>query len=298
MWASIDRFIRRGVALGVVITSLPSGVCATPTPAPAVTPEPEICPISVLVSPLKGQPGVAVFSLWADGTAGVATGSIVAYAGGLRYTIPFAKAIAADIRRSAVLPTPIPVRFPTATSVESAYVSALGTDECPIREPYESAALTGVVQTDGPPAPVSYVDWSTAWVAFQKRAAEAVAEPAPAGEPADALTCTKPYARQHLLRGENPIVPPIAQQRGEAGTVTIRVSIAADGSLLGARVDLITRGLDEFVIRAALEAARKTTYAPGIYRCRPVGGTYLFLVQFGVAPPVRADDPTRWTSSP
>lgn len=65
---------------------------------------------------------------------------------------------------------------------------------------------------------------------------------------------------------------------GIQATAQVQVTLDAVGHVTDARIysSTGTMSLD----RAAVEAARRSTYAPSIVDCQPAGGTYLFKVDF------------------
>lgn len=102
-------------------------------------------------------------------------------------------------------------------------------------------------------------------------------EPGPTGPPATpAPACSEPYVSAHTIDAISPSAPEDAA--GMEGTAEIQVSLDAAGRVTDVRVYHSTgsMGLD----RAALDAARRSTYAPQIVDCQPAGGTYLFRVDF------------------
>lgn len=65
---------------------------------------------------------------------------------------------------------------------------------------------------------------------------------------------------------------------GIQATAEVQVTLDAIGRVTDARIysSTGTMSLD----RAAVDAARRSTYAPSIVDCQPTGGTYLFKVDF------------------
>lgn len=234
-----------------------------------------LCPLGVRVDQLPERDDEAVFSLWADDRAGRATGTLVMYAGNLRYRIPFAAAVAADNRNTKVLPTPIVVRFARATRVDSAYVASLNDAPCIIRNPFVRSALQGNTEAYGSDDGSVYPNWSKAWRTFLELAAAAPALPAPDAEAVDDPACAQPYVTAHPTNAVTPVTP---DHTPYDGRVVIALAIDTDGSLLGLRVEKSSR-LPE-VDAAAVDAARRSRFAPQIYRCDPVTGATLFDVRF------------------
>jgi hypothetical protein len=275
--------VGRGAVYGVALVLFLS-TTSLAEPQPAASPaaesaEPALCPIRVSTYPLKGREDDIVFGLWSDDAAGKATGSIIAYAGGRRYRISFADAIAADNRNPAVLPTPIVVRFPSAVSIDSAYVESLSSDLCQIHSPFVSSTLLGTTYPDGVPSEKYHPGWARTWPNFLKYAAETNAQSAPQGEVADDPSCAKPYIKAYTKKA----VPPVAPSAyGPDAEIIVGVEIAPDGSLLGMRIDAssIDSNGNLPILKAALDAAEQSQYAAEIYRCNPVSGNFVFYVSF------------------
>lgn len=70
-------------------------------------------------------------------------------------------------------------------------------------------------------------------------------------------------------------MPAIAKEMGFSGTASIRIDIAPDGALVAARV--AESSGNPWVDKAALAAARATTYRAATVDCAPVGGAYLLI---------------------
>jgi len=79
----------------------------------------------------------------------------------------------------------------------------------------------------------------------------------------------------------NPVVPETpetAREQGATGSVQVKVSLSATGSVLATTVYKSSGSplLDE----AALRAARQSSYAPEIDDCVRVAGDYIFRADF------------------
>lgn len=91
--------------------------------------------------------------------------------------------------------------------------------------------------------------------------------------------CAVPNAPASTLVAAVPEVPATLQSNGLAsGTTMVRVDIDADGHVLNASIEKTSGvyGLD----RAALKAARESTFQPEVRNCSGVAGSYLFEVDF------------------
>jgi protein TonB len=111
----------------------------------------------------------------------------------------------------------------------------------------------------------------------------ATALPAPTLTPAPvALTpkpsCAHPESAAHTIDAAQPDTPESARERGATGTATVRVDLAETGAVRG--VAIAQSAGDPSLDAAALDAARRSTYAPEIEDCSARPGSYLFRVEF------------------
>jgi protein TonB len=111
----------------------------------------------------------------------------------------------------------------------------------------------------------------------------ATALPAPTLTPAPvALTpkpsCAHPQSAAHTIDTAEPDTPESARERGATGTATVRVDLAETGTVRG--VAIAHSAGDPSLDAAALDAARRSTYAPEIEDCSARPGSYLFRVEF------------------
>lgn len=111
----------------------------------------------------------------------------------------------------------------------------------------------------------------------------ATAQPASATTPPTLAATPKPTCAQPHLDATttNPVVPDTpetAREQGATGTVQVKVSLSATGSVLSATVYKSSGSplLDE----AALQAAQQSAYAPEIDDCIKVSGAYIFRADF------------------
>ncbi|MDP9025404.1 MAG: energy transducer TonB, partial [Candidatus Eremiobacteraeota bacterium] len=91
-----------------------------------------------------------------------------------------------------------------------------------------------------------------------------------------------PYAAHpnqpaRLVTAVGPDTPPLAQQQGISGTVQVEVSLDESGHVTNAA---ILSSPSPILNEAALTAARKSTFRPEIKNGKPVGGKYVFAVDF------------------
>ena len=94
--------------------------------------------------------------------------------------------------------------------------------------------------------------------------------------PSPAPACSNPFEPAHTIAAMIPEAPEDAT--GIKATAQVQVTLDDRGRVTDAHIfsSTGTMSLD----RAAVEAARLSTYAPSIVDCQPAGGTYLFKVDF------------------
>lgn len=102
--------------------------------------------------------------------------------------------------------------------------------------------------------------------------------PAPSPTP----TCAVAHAAARTLRAAEPVYPAQLANSGVTGTVLVLISLSASGEVLAASVYRSSH--NPLLDRAAIAAARASTYAPESVDCVPVSGTYLFQVDFYSVP--------------
>jgi TonB family protein len=112
------------------------------------------------------------------------------------------------------------------------------------------------------------------------------ASPAPKAGPAIAAPaptptlprCAQPHKDATTTRRVEPDYPDLARQQGAVGTVQVKVSLSATGSVVSTSV--YKSSGNGALDRAALAAARVSSYSPGIEACEPVPDTLLFRADF------------------
>jgi protein TonB len=97
-----------------------------------------------------------------------------------------------------------------------------------------------------------------------------------AAAPSPAPACSNPFEPAYTIAAVVPEAPEDAA--GIKATAQVQVTLDDRGRVTDTRIfsSTGTMSLD----RAAVDAARRTTYAPSIVDCQPTGGTYLFKVDF------------------
>jgi periplasmic protein TonB len=114
----------------------------------------------------------------------------------------------------------------------------------------------------------------------------ASAPPAPTSGPATAAPpppptpprCAQPHKDATTTRPVEPDYPDLARQQGAVGTVQVKVSLTPTGSVVSTSV--YKSSGNALLDKAALAAARASSYAPEVEDCSPVAGTYLFRADF------------------
>jgi protein TonB len=96
--------------------------------------------------------------------------------------------------------------------------------------------------------------------------------PSPVPHPA----CSVPFAAARTLEAITPEAPEDAA--GIQATAQVQVTLDDGGRVTDAHIYTSTGTMS--LDRAAVEAARRSRYAPSIVDCMPTGGTYLFKVDF------------------
>lgn len=81
-----------------------------------------------------------------------------------------------------------------------------------------------------------------------------------------------------MVSAVSPKYPDSARKLKLSASVLVRVTIDATGALTSASIAQSSNNAD--IDAAALEAAKRSQYAPGRHRCKPAGGTYLFRAEF------------------
>jgi protein TonB len=93
-----------------------------------------------------------------------------------------------------------------------------------------------------------------------------------------APSCTAPDIAARAVDVVTPDTPEMAQEQGLTGTTQVQVSLDPSGSVTDASV--YRSSGSELLDRAALAAARRSTYHADVRDCEAVSGTYLFSVTF------------------
>lgn len=106
--------------------------------------------------------------------------------------------------------------------------------------------------------------------------------PAPGGPASSsapvATGCATPDAPAAVIRAARPDLAPLGGERHVTGVVRVLVSLDAQGRVTDTRIE---RSSSQLLNRAALDAAKKSTYQPALRACSPIPSKYLFSVVIG-----------------
>ena len=91
-------------------------------------------------------------------------------------------------------------------------------------------------------------------------------------------SCTVPNHQAKTIIAVPAETPPIAAQDYLTGTADVQVDIDANGSTIGAYI-MKSSGVP-ILDRAALKAARESSFQPEVRDCAAVAGSYIFQVDF------------------
>jgi TonB family protein len=100
-------------------------------------------------------------------------------------------------------------------------------------------------------------------------------ESSPAAPSAGATRCPVPDAPAAVIRAARPDLAPLGGERHVTGAVRVLVSLDAQGQVTDTRIE---RSGSQILNRAALDAAKRSTYQPALRDCTPVPSKYLFSV--------------------
>jgi uncharacterized protein YggE len=94
---------------------------------------------------------------------------------------------------------------------------------------------------------------------------------------ASAQQCAHPNVRASAVQAALPHVPVLARQIGIEGDVQVVVTLDEQSHVIGTAIQSSPSGI---LNAAALEAARETVFQTEIRDCRPVPGSFIFVVTF------------------
>jgi TonB family protein len=91
-------------------------------------------------------------------------------------------------------------------------------------------------------------------------------------------SCVIPYSNATVTKAVSPDYPRAAMETGQTGGVIVRVGISETGAVTDAKV-MVTSG-SPILDKAALDAARRSSYSAPVFLCKPVAGFYTFRTDF------------------
>jgi protein TonB len=100
------------------------------------------------------------------------------------------------------------------------------------------------------------------------------ATPSPTPKPA----CAQPHVDAIVTRAADPEYPELARQQGVTGVTQVRVTLTETGGVSDAEV--YKSSGNPLLDRAAVTAAKESSYSPEIDNCVKVSGSYLFRAEF------------------
>lgn len=104
----------------------------------------------------------------------------------------------------------------------------------------------------------------------------ATSSPEPTATPKP--VCSAPLVDASTIEKYTPEMPAAARDAGLSGTTQVKVDLSASGTVVDASV-AVSSGSTILDV-AAIQAAKRTTYAPKVVDCQRVPGSYLFRVEF------------------
>jgi protein TonB len=113
-------------------------------------------------------------------------------------------------------------------------------------------------------------------VGTSSAAPSTAAPPEPSAPPKPA--CAQPNVEPTPKSLVQPDYPEIAREQGASGTAKVQVTLDAQGNVLSASINQSSGS--PVLDKAALEAAKASTFFPQITDCAAVGGTYVVSEQF------------------
>ena len=274
MW--MKRAVRVvSAALGCLLIAGTLAARANAQAAPAASAaDGEACPAHVRVYQLRGLTDELAFAVWADDGGATASGTIVAYVNGGKYTIPFTNAVIPDERDATATPTPIVVKFDAPVNFESAYLGSIEGTPCAIHSAFLRKPLTRSGLDDVARAAVYPVrDWS----AYLAKAAALPPLHAPAPEAEDKPACKQLYAEPTIAYEQPPALPEHTKVFF-GGTIVVRVDLDATGKATALRLD--KPNPDKDYDHSALIAAAQSKFTPEIFRCHPITANVYYSADF------------------
>jgi hypothetical protein len=265
----------------IILVSFVRPVLAAPTPAPPLqTPlQYSYCGLKIAVLDiLDGTATGRTFAvaLQATGGMGKASGSLAFYVGDDRYEARFHDIVAPGPDQSLNLATPLVVQFPAAVGIDGAYVASLDAPTpgaCDIGNVWSPTTLPRMASGPmvvSPPFDRVRFDAEAALLP-RTLAVLAARDPHP--------SCANPYQPPRTLQAAQPDYPEIARLQGDSGRYIEAVTVDPTGGVADVHLYAAT-ARNHLLEVEALHSAQSSTFQAGLFRCKPVYGTYFFTVTF------------------
>lgn len=101
----------------------------------------------------------------------------------------------------------------------------------------------------------------------------------PASTPTPKPACADPSKEATMVNGVTPEYPDSAKEQNLGPvTVVVKITLSASASVIDASI--IQSSSNNAIDRAALSAARQSSYSPKLENCAPVSGSYSFKANF------------------
>lgn len=177
-----------------------------------------------------------------------------------------------------VPPTPPPKNTPEPPKPKQIKINTIKTDAKPVGGPVEQANTHTQGSVNGVP------NGTPTGVATQVPISTAPpATPAPPPPPTPAptptpLACANPNVPAKTVNAVQAETPTLAQQQGISGEVTVLVSLDENSKL--STPPTVQKSPSVLLNKAAIDAARQSTYQTEIRNCKPIAATYRFIVEF------------------
>jgi TonB family protein len=240
------------------------------SPAPPSASGGTWCPVSVVAMPLDSSRVALGFSTPLP--SGRASGIVRLIAGGSRYDIRFDTIVPHDRKTAAGSPPAVPVivRFPAPVRLESAVVTSL--DEpapgpcSPLYAPWRPGGLASWLP--------SAADATFFAQTYADRTATAPVQDAPPPIAYAPPVCERRFVPPFTVKAFEP------QDVAWNGRVNVVVTVGADGKALA--VEVPKPSGNALADAVAKDAAARSQYAPQVFDCEKIVGTYTFSVEFSI----------------
>ena len=170
-----------------------------------------------------------------------------------------------------------------STTVAASATAVKGVSTWGHPAPRETSVL---VHADGP---IEALEFDPAWApcAFRAGVRKRTPDDAPdvprpvvyatGGIPIAPATCPQPYVATSLTHTATPHIPAMAFQQGIAGSVHVGVALDERGAYTAGQV---ISSPSAVLDQAALDAAKRSSFTPAIFRCQPSPSGYEVTIEF------------------